>query len=136
MTDHTRPGDHVRTHGGVRSGKRGVVVATASGRSKVRFSGSSGATWVRSRNLSLSGGSQLSWIVPVKAALVLFLIVPVARFVVVYLWTHGGLDGFPTALGSQMGQAALAWAHLVVNDPIGALLHLGFLGLVSRLMNW
>ena len=131
----THPGDRVRSHGGVRSGQRGVVVATASGRSKVRFNGG-GASWVRSRNLSLSGGSQLSWIVPVKAALILFLIVPVARFVVVYLWTHGGLDGFPAALGSQMGQAALAWGHLVINDPLGALLHLGFLGLVSRLMNW
>ena len=129
-----RPGDRVRARGGIRAGKRGVVVATSSGRSKVRFSGS-GATWVRSRNLSLSGGSQLSWIVPIKAALVLFLIVPVVRFVVVYLWTHGGLDGFPAALGSQMGQAALAWAYLVINDPVGALLHLGFLGLVSRLMN-
>ena len=135
MTGFNRPGDVVRTNGGVRSGKRGVVVAT-SGRTKVRFNGSSGTRWVRSRNLSSTGSASLPWILPVKAALILFLVVPVLRFVVVYLWTHGGLDGFPAALGTQMGQAALAWGHLVATDPLGALLRLGFLGLVSRLMNW
>lgn len=130
-----RPGDTVRARGGVRSGKRGVVVATAAGRTKVRFNGSSGTRWVRSGNLSSTGGS-LPWILPVKAALVLFLVVPGFRFVVVHLWTHGGLDGFATALGNQMGQAALAWGHLITTDPVGALLHLGFLGVVSRLMHW
>ena len=136
MTGFNRIGDAVRTHGGVRSGQRGVVVATASGRTKVRFSGSGGTRWVRSRNVSSTGSASLPWILPVKAALILFLVVPGLRFVVVYLWTHGGLDGFATALGTQMGQAALAWGHLIANDPVGALLHLGFLGLVSRLMNW
>ncbi|NGN92684.1 hypothetical protein G5C66_08035 [Nocardioides sp. KC13] len=135
MTDFLRPGDTVRARGGVRSGKRGVVVATAAGRTKVRFKGSSGSSWVRSGNLS-STGSTLPWILPVKAALVLFLVVPAVRFVVVYLWTHGGLDGFATALGTQMGQAAVAWGHLITTDPVGALLHLGFLGVVSRLMHW
>ncbi|MFE6647113.1 hypothetical protein ACFVJS_11160 [Nocardioides sp. NPDC057772] len=130
-----RPGDTVRARGGVRSGKRGVVVATAVGRTKVRFNGSSGTRWVRSGNLS-STGSSLPWILPVKAALVIFLVVPGLRFVVVHLWTHGGLDGFATALGNQMGQAALAWGHLITTDPVGALLHLGFLGVVSRLMHW
>lgn len=130
-----RPGETVRARGGTRSGKRGVVVATAAGRAKVRFDGRSGTRWVRSGNLSSTGGS-LPWILPVKAALVLFLVVPGIRFVVVHLWTHGGLDGFATALGNQMGQAALAWGHLLTTDPLGALLHLGFLGVVSRLMHW
>ncbi|MGH3352739.1 MAG: hypothetical protein ACRDPS_18885 [Nocardioides sp.] len=136
MTGFSRPGDVVRAHGGVRSGKRGVVVATAAGRTKVRFNGSSGSRWVRSGNLSSTGSASLPWILPVKAALVLFLVVPGLRFVAVHLWTHGGLDGLPAALGTQMGQAALAWGHLIANDPVGALLHLGFLGLVSRLMSW
>lgn len=131
-----RLGDTVKAHGGVRSGKRGVVVATAAGRTKVRFNGTSGTRWVRSSNLRSTGSGSLSWILPVKAALVLFLVVPGLRFVVVYLWTHGGLDGFATALGTQMGQAALAWGHLITTDPVGALLHLGFLGVVSRLMHW
>jgi hypothetical protein len=134
--DFMRPGDTVRARGGTRSGKRGVVVATAAGRTKVRFNGSSGTRWVRSGNLSSTGSTALPWILPVKAALVLFLVVPGLRFVVVHLWTHGGLDGFATALGNQMGQAALAWGHLLTTDPVGALLHLGFLGVVSRLMNW
>lgn len=131
-----RPGETVRARGGTRSGKRGVVVATAAGRAKVRFDGRSGTRWVRSGNLSSTGGGSLPWILPVKAALVLFLVVPGIRFVVVHLWTHGGLDGFATALGNQMGQAALAWGHLITTDPLGALLHLGFLGVVSRLMHW
>ncbi|NYI76403.1 hypothetical protein [Nocardioides panzhihuensis] len=130
-----RPGETVRAHGGTRSGKRGVVVATTAGRAKVRFDGRSGTRWVRSGNLSSTGGS-LPWVLPVKAALILFLVVPGVRFVIVHLWTHGGLDGFATALGTQMGQAALAWGHLITTDPVGALLHLGFLGVVSRLMHW
>jgi hypothetical protein len=136
ISNFMRPGETVRARGGTRSGKRGVVVATAAGRTKVRFNGSSGTRWVRTGNLSSTGSGSLSWIIPVKAALVLFLVVPGVRFVVVHLWTHGGLDGFATALGNQMGQAALAWGHLITTDPLGALLHLGFLGLVSRLMHW
>ncbi|MFD4323753.1 hypothetical protein ACFWQC_03910 [Nocardioides sp. NPDC058538] len=136
ISNFMRPGETVRARGGTRSGKRGVVVATAAGRTKVRFNGTSGARWVRTGNLTSTGSGSLSWILPVKAALVLFLVVPGVRFVVVHLWTHGGLDGFATALGNQMGQAAVAWGHLITTDPLGALLHLGFLGVVSRLMHW
>lgn len=134
--DFLRPGDTVRARGGTRSGKRGVVVATAGGRAKVRFNGSGGTRWIRNGHLSSTGRDSTSWILPVKAALILFLVVPAVRFVAVHLWTHGGLDGLPAAIGTQMGEAAVAWGHLVTNDPIGALLHLGFLGVVSRLMHW
>ncbi|MFJ9388102.1 hypothetical protein ACIRON_04740 [Nocardioides sp. NPDC101246] len=125
---------------GVRSGRHGVVIATDGRRARVTFEGRryGGTGWVRSANLGVVSRAPrpLAWIVPVKAALVVFLGVPALRFVVVHLWTHSGFDGFGTAVGNQMGEGMLAWGQLATADPPRALLYLGFLGVVSKLMHW
>lgn len=125
---------------GVRSGRHGVVIATDGRKARVTFDGRryGGTGWVRSRNLGVVSRAPrpLAWIVPVKAALVVFLGAPAIRFIVVHVWPHSGFDGFGAAVGNQVGERILAWGQLAAADPHRALLYLGFLGVVSRLMHW
>lgn len=125
---------------GVRSGRHGVVIATDGRKARVTFDGRryGGTGWVRSRNLGVVSRAPrpLAWIVPVKAALVVFLGAPAIRFIVVHVWTHSGFDGFGTAIGNQVGDGMLACGQVATTDPYRAVLYLGFLGVVSRLMRW
>lgn len=147
-----RPGDVVRAQRtihlsfgdrlagrGVRAGKRGVVIATDGRKARVTFDARHGGTgWVSTRSVGVvrRSAEPIPWIVPVKAALILFLAAPTIWLAVTYAWENGDFDGFPQAVGERTGDGALAWGELIAQDPTSALLHLGFLSLVTLLMKW
>lgn len=147
-----RPGDVVRARRtihmsfgdrlagrGVRTGKRGVVIATTGRKARVTFDARHGGTgWVSAHSVGIVRRSArpVPWMVPVKAALVVFLAAPTLWFAVTYAWENGDFDGFPYAAGARMGEGALAWGELIARDPTSAVLHLGFIGLLTLLMRW
>ncbi|MFE7224782.1 hypothetical protein ACFU7D_08370 [Nocardioides sp. NPDC057577] len=147
-----RPGDIVRARRtihlslgdrlagrGVRTGRRGVVIATTGRRAKVTFDARHGGSgWVSTRSVGVARrfAEPVPWIVPVKAALVVFLGAPTLGFVVAYAWENRAFDGLPHAVGVRMGEGALAWGELAARDPGSAAIHLGFLSLVALLMKW
>lgn len=148
-----RPGDVVRAQRtiplrfsdrlagrGVRSGRHGVVIATDGRKARVTFVGPryGGTGWVHSRNLGVVSRATrpVSWVIPVKAALVVFLGAPTLGFVVAYAWENRAFDGLPHAVGVRMGEGALAWGELAARDPGSAAIQLGFLSLVTLLMKW
>ncbi|MBO0843584.1 MAG: hypothetical protein J2O46_10390 [Nocardioides sp.] len=121
--------------GGVQSGKEGVIVGAEGRKARVTFTGKDGRTlWVRTRRLRLAKEKQALGDLrgPVRAAVIVFLAVPLVRFVAAYVWEHG-FSGLPSALGNGLVDGLSAWSGVLADHPARALVHIAFLAAVTRL---
>lgn len=151
-----REGDWVRSRenlaygllGGstIKSGTRGVVTGVANGwfssTASVRWDGGFGtvSTTVPTRHLQVvrhGGGvnrfvAHQGRLTAARAALALFLMWPVIKWVVEYVWLNKGFSGITGVFALGMVDSIGDWITMLVSSPVHAIIYFTFLGLIGR----
>lgn len=130
----------------IKAGTRVVVTNVANGwfnsTASVRWDGGFGtvSTTVPTRHLRVvrhGGGvdrfvSHQGRLTAARAALALFLIWPVIKWVVEYVWLNKGFSGITGAFALGMVDSIDGWITMLVASPVHAVIYFAFLGLIGR----